>query len=213
MAFVVTLAGCSSSSGNVGATAGDGGASGACKVGVNAPFAIPEGTPFALPTGIVLDGEITGDLSGGGCLTKPVVEYGGDLAPACIPLKNTTSADIVVKIPAGLTFLAQNPETQNGIVLQDHELTIPAQSSAVFHFRFFCLNEHCKFGDKADRFTFGNVTTHPQLLEIIALARTKELDKSGGVSAYVFNLLIWDVTDHNGITPEHRAMLSDVKDL
>jgi hypothetical protein len=213
MAFI--MAGCSSSSNDAGAGAasGDGGASGACKVGINAPFAFPEGTPFALPAGIVLDGEITGDLSGGGCVTKSAVEYGGDLAPACLPLKNTTSADIVVKIPAGLTFIAKNPETQNGIVLQDHELTIPAQSSAVFHFRFFCLNEHCKFGDKADRFTFGNVTTHPKLLEIIALARTKELDKPGGVSAYVFNLLIWDVTDHDGITEEHRALLEDVKDL
>ena len=212
-ALVVTfiVAGCSSSSSNAGAGVGADSA-GDCKVGINAPFANPEGTPFALPAGIVLEGEITGDIEGANCLHETAVEYGSDLLPACVTLKNTTGADITVKIPAGLTFLAKNPETQNGIVLQDHEIIVPAQSTEIFHFRFFCLNEHCKYGSATDRFTFGNVTTHAKMLEIVAIARTKVIDKSGGVGAYVLGTLVWDVTDHEGITEEHRAMLKDVKD-
>lgn len=207
--LALIVAGCSSSSSEGGGGGGGGSeATGSCKTGKNAPFASPAGTDFTLPTGIVLDGEISGDLDAAGCAEKSYVEYGGDLLPACLPLKNTTSADITVKIPAGLTFIATNPETQNGIVLQDHELVVPANSSAVFHFRLFCLNEHCRFGSKEDRFTFGKVTTHAGLLEIIGLARTKKLGQA--VAASVFGQLVWDVTDRDGITDEHRALLSDV---
>lgn len=208
VAFVVSA--CSSSSSTSGTSSGgSAGGDEDCKVGVNAPFAKPTGTAFALPTGIELSGEISGDIEAG-CASEPVVEKGGDLLPICLPLKNTTGADITVKIPAGLTFIAANAETQNGIVLQAHELLVPAQSSVVFHFRLFCLNEHCVFGSKSDRFTFGNVTDHPGVLEIIGLARTKVLD--GGVSAYVFGQLLWDVTDHQGVTDAHRALLADVPD-
>jgi hypothetical protein len=208
LVMVLALAACSSSSSNSGGATGDG-ATGDCKVGTNAPFATPAGTPFTLPAGVALDGEISGDIEAG-CASAPLIEYGGDLLPACLPLKNTTGADITVKIPAGLTFLAKNPETQNGIILQDHELVIPAQSSVVFQLRLFCLNEHCVYGTKADRFTFGNVTSHPGLLEIIGIARNKKIEQ--GVSAYVFGQLVWDVTDHEGITDEHRALLASVPD-
>lgn len=207
MAFVVTACSSSSSSSNGGG--GDTASGGDCKTGTNAPFANPAGTPFTLPAGVELAGEISGDIEAG-CGSQKPVEYGGDLLPACVPLKNTTGADITVRIPAGLTFIAKDPKTQNGIVLQDHDLVVPAQSTVVFHFRFFCLNEHCVFGSKADRFTFGNVTNHTGLLEIIGIARKKRIEQ--GVGAFVFGQLVWDVTDHDGITDEHRALLSDVPD-
>jgi hypothetical protein len=203
MAFAITA--CTTGSGD-----GDGsrGANGSCKSGRNAPFAAPDGTAFALPAGVVLDGEISGDVDAADCFRRPVVEYGGDLLPACARFMNTTDADITVRIPAGLTFLAANPATQNGIVLQDHDIVVPARSSVMFRFQLFCLNRYCVYGSKADRFTFGKVTTHPGLLEIIDIARQKRLEP--GVSAYVFGQLVWDVTDGEGITDEHRALLSDV---
>lgn len=211
-ALVVGLvaAGACSSNSTDGGAGGGSNASGDCKTGTNAPFANPSGTPFLLPAGIVLDGEISGDIDTA-CASRPIVEYGGDLLPACVPLRNTTGADITVRIPAGLTFIAKNPQTQNGIVLQDHELVVPAQSSVAFHFRLFCLNEHCAYGTKEDRFTFGNVTDDARLREIIDLARTKELEL-GGVGASVFGALVWDVTDGAGITDAHRALLADVPD-
>jgi hypothetical protein len=209
-ALALLIAGCSSSSntGSEGSAASAG--SGDCKTGKNAPFATPAGTPFTLPTGVVLEGEMTGDVDVS-CSGKSFVEYGSDLISICMGLRNTTAADITVTIPAGLVFLAKDPAAQNGIILHSHDLKVPAGAVAYFYFRPFCLNEHCLFGRKEDRYTFGNVVSDPRLLEIIGLARTKKLD--GGVGSFVFAQVIWDVTGGDGITAEHRAQLSDAKDL
>jgi hypothetical protein len=210
LALALLIAGCSSSSntGSEGSAASAG--SGDCKTGKNAPFATPAGTPFTLPTGVVLEGEMTGDVDPH-CSGKSFVEYGSDLISICVGLRNTTAADITVTIPAGLVFLAKDPAAQNGIILQSHDLKVPAGAVAYFYFRPFCLNEHCLFGRKEDRYTFGNVVSDPRLLEIIGLARTKKLD--GGVGSFVFAQVIWDVTGGDGITAEHRAQLGDAKDL
>ncbi len=207
MAFV--FAGCSSSSSSNG-TGTAGGATGECKTGKNAAYANPAGTPFTLPAGVVLEGEMTGDVEAN-CGSSSIVERGSDLVSICIGLKNTTTADVTVTFPAGLVFLAKDPAAQNAIILQSHDLKVPAGEVAYFYFRPFCLNEHCIYGRKEDRYTFGNVTSDPKLKEIIALAATKELD--GTVGSAVFARVIWDVTDGDGITAEHRANLKDAKEL
>jgi hypothetical protein len=209
LALALLIAGCSSSNtGSAGSAASAD--SPDCKTGKNAPFATPAGTPFTLPTGVVLEGEMTGDVDPN-CRGKSFVEYGSDLISICVGLRNATAANISVTIPAGLVFLAKDPAAQHGIVLQSHVLEVPAGKVAYFYFRPFCLNEHCIYGRKEDRYTFGNVVSDPRLLEIIALASKKKLDGSTGSA--VFAQLIWDVTDGDGITAEHRAQLADAKDL
>ncbi|MBX3190329.1 MAG: hypothetical protein KF819_25240 [Labilithrix sp.] len=200
--FALASAACSSND------AGDGGG---CKVGANAAYANPAGTPFALPAGVEQVGEITGDFSTPECETAEDVEYGGDLLPACVGLKNTTGAEIVVKIPAGLFFISEDPEVQNGIILQDHDLTIPAGATKYFRFDLFCANKNCIFGSKASRFTFGNVTNDPLLRELVDLAKNKVLRRStGSKTAYVFGQAIWDVTEGLGLSAERKKELADV---
>src|SRR5947208_3215810 len=136
---VVVLAACSSSISNAGSSSGDpadGGSvsMGDCKAGKNAAWATPSGTPFTLPTGVTLAGEITGDVEPN-CGPKSFVEYGGDYLPVCIGLKNTTTAEITVTLPAGLTFIPKDPMAQNGIILQSHDLTVAAGETAYFSFR------------------------------------------------------------------------------
>jgi len=204
MALLVGACSSSTASTGPGASGADGAA---CKTGKNAPFAAPAGTPFTLPTGVTLEGgEMTGDVQQN-CGDQSFVEYGSDLISVCVGLRNTTGADITVTIPAGTVFLVKDPAGQNGIILQSHDLQVPAGQVAYFYFRPFCINEHCIYGRKEDRYTFGNVASDPKIAELIALAKTKSL-KPDSDALVAFGPSVWDITDGDGLTAEHRAQIA-----
>jgi hypothetical protein len=215
LALVVGLAaaGCSSSTASNGngpsglAAAG----SAECKTGTEAPYATPAGTAFTLPAGIAVEGDISGnpDLH---CADESAVENASDLDLACVGLRNTTAADVVVTFPAGLTFVAKTATTQNGIIIHSHDLTVPASALKYFYFRPASLNQACDPSAPADVYTLGNVTTDPKLVEILTLAKNKKV--SGDIGAEVVGRMIWDITDGPGaITDEHRMQLAAAPDL
>jgi|GEM_PF-3247799 len=204
----LAAAGCSPSNS---ASSGPGtAAGGTCKAGTEAAFANPAGTPLALPAGVTIEGELTGDVDVS-CKGKTYVEYGSDLILVCVGLKNSTTAEVEVTMPAGLSFIAKNPATQNGIILHSHVLKVPAGAVAHFYFRPFSLNRACAPGGTDDRYTMGNVVTDPRIAEVISLASTKVINGDDG--AYVLGQMLWDITDGDGITDEHRTQLKQAKDL
>lgn len=207
---VLVLAGCS----NAAETDDDfaGLKSGECKTGANAAWATPAGTSFSLPAGVEVSGDINGNVVDPPCSMAPTVEYGGDLLPACLTLKNTSNAEITVKLPAGLVFLAKDAATQNGIILQDHDLVIPAGETKSFRFSLYCLNEHCLFGEKATLFTFGNVSNDPLMVELVGLARGRKMTNSATGTASTFGAAIWDITGGRGLGAERRKQIADLAD-
>jgi hypothetical protein len=206
LAAVLAVAGCSSSS----SSNGSGGDDTTCKTGKEAAFANPAGTPLALPAGITIDGDATGDIDTA-CPDKNLIENGGDVLLVCMTLKNTTAAEVSLTIPAGLTFVAKDPATMNGIILHDHTGKVPANGSVSLYFRPFSLNRACTAGGKEDRFTVGNIASDPRLREVISLAATKRIN--GDEGAYALGQMIWDITDESGITDEHRTLLKNAADL
>ncbi len=209
IAFTAAFAMAACSSGPSGAGSSDVGLTGSgCKTGKNAPFASPAGAPFALPAGVTLkNGEVTGDFEPDCTVESDPIEYGGDLIIACMGLQNSTRADVTLTLPAGLFFLVKAPDGQNGMTLQDHQLVLPAGKTTFFKINLFCVNKHCSWGRKADRYVFGNVTSDPGLLELVARAKTHKLEFGHDDEAYAFGQAIWDITDGDGVTPEHRKLL------
>jgi len=205
-AGAVGLSGCSSSNGGAGAGGGE------CKTGANAAFATPAGTPFALPSGVTLEGEITGDIGSPSCLAADTVEYGGDLLPVCFGLRNATAASITVTLPAGLTFIPKDAATQNGIMLQEHKITVRAGEVTYFRIDLFCLNEHCAYGKKQDRFTFGNVSNDAGILELIGLVRGRKLTRDATNTAAALTRAVWDITGGRGLSEERKRQLAEIPD-
>jgi hypothetical protein len=210
LAAVASVAGCSSKSGGV---TDPSGAAAACKAGANAAYATPAGTPFTLPAGVSLEG---GEMSGNvepNCPGTSFVEYGSDIIAICVGLRNTSGAAVKVTIPAGAVFLAKDAASANAIVLQSHDLTVGPNAVAYFYFRPFSLNQNCGYSVMTDRYTFGNVVSDTKLVELIGLAKTKSLATSSDAHE-VLQPSVWDVTDSDGLTAEHRsaiAMLPDAK--
>ena len=206
MALVMTA--CSSSTGSTSGGSSSGG-TGDCKTGKNAAYATPSGTAFALPAGVRLkNDEITGDFEPDCKAESDPIEYGSDLIIACMGFTNTTTAPITLKLPAGLFFLVKAPDGQNGLMLQDHELTLPAGQTSFFKINLFCANKHCVYGRRTDRYSFGNVTNDPKLLELVDLAKKVRLEFGHTNEAYAFGQAIWDITDGDGVTAEHRALIA-----
>jgi len=211
VALGLAAAGCSSSTGNTGAGTSDTAAgSAACKTGKEAPYATPAGTPFSLPAGVTLEGDISGDVDVH-CADKSAVENASDLDLACVGLRNATAAEVMVTFPAGLTFVAKTPTTQNGIIIHSHDVTVPAGAVKYFYFRPASLNQACDPTSTKDVYTLGNVTTDPKLVEILTLAKNKKVN--GDIGAEVVGRMIWDVTDGNGVTDEHRTQLMMAPDM
>ena len=205
----LVAAGCSSSTGSTGTSGGA--ASGAtCKTGTEAAYATPAGTPFTLPAGITVEGDISSNVDLH-CADKTALENASDLDFACIGLRNTTTAEVPLTFPAGLTFVAKTVTTQNGMTIHSHDVTVPASTVKYFYFRLASLNQACDATGTQDVYTFGNVTNDAKLVEILGLAKTKKID--GDVGAEVVGRMIWDVTDGNGITDEHRSQLAAAPDL
>lgn len=211
LALVVGLAaaGCSSSTGSTGTSGGAAG-SATCKTGTEAAYANPAGTAFTLPAGITVEGDISSNVDLH-CADKTPIENASDLDFACIGLRNTTAAEVPLTFPAGLTFVAKTVTTQNGMIIHSHDVTVPASTVKYFYFRLASLNQACDATGTADVYTMGNVTSDAKLVEILGLAKTKKID--GDVGAEVVGRMIWDVTDGNGITDEHRSQLAAAPDL
>jgi hypothetical protein len=211
LALVVGLAaaGCSSSTGSTG-TSGSSAGSASCKTGTEAPYANPAGTPFALPAGITVEGEVSSNIEVH-CADKTAIENASDLDFVCIGLRNTTAAEVPLTFPAGLTFVAKTVTTQNGMTIHSHDVAVPASTVKYFYFRLASLNQACDAAGTQDVYTVGNVTNDAKLVEILGLAKTKKID--GDVGAEVVGRMIWDVTDGNGITAEHRSQLAAAPDL
>jgi hypothetical protein len=211
---VAASAGCSSSTNSNGTSGGDptsgpSGSSAQCKTGTEAPYANPAGAPLTLPAGITVDGDVTGDMEGA-CANAETVENASDVVFACVGLRNSTAADVDVTFPAGLTFVAKTMSTQNGMTIHSHTLTVPANGVKHFFYRLASLNRACDATAATDVYTIGNVTNDPKLVEVLTLAKNKKID--GDVGAEAVGQMIWDITDGNGVTDQHRMELAAAPD-
>ncbi len=131
------------------------------------------GTAFSLPTGILLQGSITGESMPSVCKTLGF----GSLVDVYLELKNTTAAEIKVTFPAGLTLYASSASDQNGFVAQNYDVTIAAGTACIVKLNAYCINSGKSGSSSSSRYTWGPVCNAPAIVYFLKLLKDKDLSK------------------------------------
>ncbi|MFD2918705.1 hypothetical protein ACFS6H_03220 [Terrimonas rubra] len=131
------------------------------------------GTAFSLPSGIQLQGSITGESMSPVCTTLGF----GSLVDVYLELKNTTAAEIKVTFPAGLTLYAASASDQNGFVAQNYDVTIAAGAVCIVKLNAYCINSSRSGSSSSSRYTWGPVCNAPAIVYFLKLLKDKDLSK------------------------------------
>ncbi|MRG44810.1 hypothetical protein GFS24_06775 [Chitinophaga sp. SYP-B3965] len=167
------------------------------------PGILVTGPAFKLPQGIVLAKKaIPGYDFGTNC------ELGaGGLVSVRLGLRNKTSQPVTVILPAGLTFISLDEKTQNGILIKEEAIVVPAGSTTSHNLALFCLNEERDITKAKDKYKLGPVSDDQDLKVIMELLQDKDLkDEHDHAMA---QKVIWDVTKGFALTAaQHRNIAS-----
>lgn len=186
----------------------EGGTSSTERPGIGHSKSAPEGVPYALPAGIELAQPLTGKnydcVQGEG---EQLEKGSGTQVAVCMALRNTSSRPVRVELPAGLIFVSQDLETQNGLLTQAVPLEVMAQQTLLLRLHLYCINEDRGPSAPWDSFTWGPVTQDPGLLEVIRLLQDKQLPVPGLSEVQD---AITNVTSGPGLTSQDRDALDRI---
>ncbi|MCA9678703.1 MAG: hypothetical protein KC464_26985 [Myxococcales bacterium] len=159
----------------------------------------PRGKRHALPKTVSVRGALKGKPSSG---TR--VGSGRGYVDVGLQLDGGATSTAIF-MPAGLVMISKSTSTQNGLLVQDVRIVVPAKARTQWILAMYCANHDRSPADDSDEFEFGPVTQDPafkDLFEILA-GRTIPDDMTDSVQQAV-----WQITDGGGLTPETRAMLT-----
>lgn len=181
------------------------------KRGMGTSVALPAGPAFKLQQGIVLDKKEIPGYDFGACKCKAdnrSCELGaGGLVRLCLALRNKTQEPVTVTLPAGLIFVSLDEGTQNGILIKEEAIVVPAGSTASFNLALFCLNADRAVTKAKDKYKFGPVSEDQDIKLLMELLQDKDLKDEHAVA--VAQEAIWDVTKGFVLTAaQHRNITS-----
>jgi hypothetical protein len=200
---------------------------------------VPTGRQYALPDGVEVIGDMKGGYDGEMLTRSPIVKerYAtpeqirleaeqsklraaddfqylsiGRYVEVTMVLENVTSDEIRFTLPAGLIFICVGGGSQNGFLIKDVEIRIPARTKVYLLINLFCCNHGRSASSSYDEYIFGPVTNNPLLLEIIEAVRNKHLPAYGDDDysdvSYVLQSIVWEVTEDMVLSEESRLYLS-----
>lgn len=212
------------------------------------------GTPFKLPDGVVLTGEITGggdqdgywNLYGESSMSYAFTAKDGtvttrSLAPktragenahyfgsgsSCvdlvIPMRNSRSSSVTVTFPAALILRNDAGDCQNGVLIKEVTVTIPAGADYRLHLAFYCGNLHKDTAGSDDRYSLGVVSDAKPLLDLCDRVKNKKINieefdptKEEDFDTYIsqrttLQVIVWLVTDGPGLTEEGISYINSL---
>jgi hypothetical protein len=135
---------------------------------------------FMLPEGISVASLHGPDK---GCATEAkvksqIVGSGGNIR-ICMTFENSTSENMLVDLPAGLTFLSGNATEEKGILLQKVTVMVPAKGVQKVLLHAYCFNLDREYTrGPQDLYQFGSVLNHPTLTEVFEMAKDIKIDEN-----------------------------------
>lgn len=198
-----------------------------------------EGTEFSFPEGIILAEEVAGAKSTDipkiekpgmrnfrNFVQKPIQFISkttpdntlgsGYYVVVLLPLRNTTTADIEVELPATLVFQNKGDSYQNGLLIKKVTFVVPANSTYNVQINLYCCNlsRHASDSDAIyDRFV---LCTNEPIIKLCELFNNKKVNIEEQPLNYDIQVskiqsIVWNLTQL-GIFP-HGEDLSWINSL
>jgi hypothetical protein len=188
----------------------------------------PLGTPLSLPPGIRVTGKILGEDAGEGECEGATIPPGGSgrAVWACMKLENSTGAPVQVSLPPGMMITSDTGEGQNGLLVENVYFTVPptlntggvdagtdagtgGPTSFVVPLHMYCLNESKSPSFDRMEYSLGNVTSDPDLRELLSLLSGKTIDTDDEWA--LVEESIYKITEGRGLTRADREALRQLR--
>jgi hypothetical protein len=139
---------------------------------------------FMLPKGITvasLHGPDNGWLNEA-FKNNMILGSGGNIR-ICMTFQNSGSEDVMVIMPAGLTFLSGNSSKEKGILLQKVTVIVPANGAQKILLYAYCFNTEREYtrGPK-DLYQFGSVLNYAAIDEVLEQAEGLKVEERESIT-------------------------------
>ncbi len=123
-----------------------------------------------------------------------------------INLKNTTSSNRKVELPAGLVIKSRSGTYQNGVLLKKTSIDIPANKTILLDLHMYCGNAAKSSSSPSEKYDLAVISNSSSLHDLINRLKNKKInieqyfketdgmDKYEDIVAFLQNIL-WNVTD------------------
>lgn len=202
-----------------------------------------QGAKFSLPAGIELDGKITGlwsitpvglydnhpvavskNISRSETTAERIAASDYDVARGSgryviifIPLKNTTNSNKELVFPARLIVRALASKYQNGVLLKETKVTIPANKQYKIALAMYCGNADKSASGTSAEYEWGVISNSPLLKELTDMLVDKKINieefTSANLSTYSSQVselqsILWHITDSSyGLSDDDKAYI------
>jgi len=106
-------------------------------------------------------------------------------------------------------MVSKSTQVQNGLLVQDVNVEVPADSVRQLILEMYCANQARKPADENTEFVLGPVVDDdPALRELFDLLKGRTIP---GDKAELVQKAVWEITDGDGLSAESRAALSTLQ--
>jgi hypothetical protein len=144
----------------------------------------------------------------------------GSFVEILIPLKNTTASSIAVSFPAGLIFHAISGEYQNGLLIKQVDVTIPANGTFNLVLQLYCCNVSRSASSNVAVFNNLIVSDHAVIVQLCGLVVNKRVNIEDYYTFYsmtpYYDLrtsmqsLIWRISIGNSISQNDMNFINSI---
>ncbi|RKG60554.1 hypothetical protein D7X30_06335 [Corallococcus sp. AB011P] len=176
--------------------------------GTGSSKAKPEGAPFTLPAGITLETPLksfyTEDPLDCDDKDKDDAKGGGGSVTLCLIFRNTTGGPITVTLPPGLMVVSESTKIQNGLLVQQTTIEVPAGERYFVPLFLYCANQDRETSGVGDNFALGPIIGYEGFQELYSLLAGKQLTRDDDVA---IQLAVTHLTNGEGLSAADRASL------
>jgi hypothetical protein len=192
--------------------------------GMGSQAGVPEGTPFKLPAGVSLVGEITGQDDGPSA-ADCVYDGQGKYVKVKMTLQHDSiGGPVTVEFPPGLVITSTSELFQGGLLIEKVVVTLPPKQPGAgspqcrVTLLLSCLNHSKNPSESFVVYKFGPITSSPLIRDLISKLARKKIkfsefpphDDEWSLNEEYIQDALWSLTDGEGLTKDDLEHISDL---